>query len=236
MSLLVALLLPSVTKDDEGEHWVTVGGQHILIGADGNPKTGNVAQRIGMRLSYERNPIRRLAVEKSYHQLEKVQQVDRIPPNRASALSLSTGSGYRQINGGLRAGKEDECVPCPQIDKALRQASMPEDTEVFRGGTFSPAQVENFVPGAKFSDKGYVSTSLSVNTAKSFADQEGTPVIFSIQMPKGSQGLAVGSFSDTSEHEVLLPRGSKFEVTSASWGEHDGYSYKAVELKYLGAS
>ena len=85
MSLLVALLLPSVTKDDEGEHWVTVGGQHILIGADGNPKTGNVAQRIGMRLSYERNPIRRLAVEKSYHQLEKVQQVDRIPPNRASA-------------------------------------------------------------------------------------------------------------------------------------------------------
>lgn len=30
-----------VEKEDDGDHWVTVNGQHILIGADGKPKAGN---------------------------------------------------------------------------------------------------------------------------------------------------------------------------------------------------
>jgi hypothetical protein len=237
MSLLISLLLPFV-KDDEGEHWVTFNGQHILIGADGNPKSGNAATRIGMRLSTEEDHPRdsRAKLDSAYRDLSKAQKVKDIPSSQASALGLYTGSEYSAINGNLRSDKESACHQCPMIDKALKNSSIPSDTEVFRGGSFSEDQIKTFSPGSTFVDKGYVSTTMSTTTAKDFGKPGGSgAVVFSIHLPKGSKGLAVGSFSDTSEHEILLPRNSKFEVVSVSQGNYSGRSFKAVELKYLGA-
>src|SRR5215469_3873926 len=107
MSLLISFLLPT-KKDDSGDHWVTVNGQHILIGSDGNPKSGNVGTRISMRLSNERDHVvrSREQLNKSYRDLEKAQRVQDVPSVQASALGQYTDSVYGDINKGLRSGNE----------------------------------------------------------------------------------------------------------------------------------
>lgn len=87
-------------------------------------------------------------------------------------------------------------------------AELAEDTTVYRGGWKSAKA------GSTFSDRAYVSTSLSYSVAASFTSK-GSPrwgdPVFRITLPKGTKvALPAGKY--VGEWEVLLPRGAKFKV------------------------
>lgn len=104
------------------------------------------------------------------------------------------------------------------VDAALNKGTVSEDTIAFRG---LPAEMtKDLKPGDVFTDNGFVSTSLDRKAALKFNKNT-----TEIRVPKGSKGGLMDSvrtkadlirLDQKSEHELLLPRGSKFRVLSNS--------------------
>lgn len=122
------------------------------------------------------------------------------------------------VNSALR-GKE-AWTPKTQttrdlMDKFFETASMPESVVAFRG--FSKSRFNNIKsaePGSRFSDSGYVSTSLSQPDAKAFSGKGGGVV--RVLVDKGSKAFAFNnSWPPGGGSEVLLNRDAVFEVVSS---------------------
>jgi len=98
----------------------------------------------------------------------------------------------------------------------LNKSKVPENVTVFRGMrpvSGYPTDPKEFV-GMHISDKGFVSTSLSPETAKEFLTSGG--YVYKIKVKKGTKAAYIeGVGKHYSEQELLLPRGSKFKVTDA---------------------
>ena len=113
-----------------------------------------------------------------------------------------TGSGYSEINRGLRNGG----APTPTAVKLSR--SMEKTTReftVFRG---SPIPIEQFRVGKLWTDKGFMSTAVNPGGAW-------TGTKFEIIVSKGTKGRYIGKKSThPGENEFLLDRGTKFRVLS----------------------
>lgn len=149
-----------------------------------------------------------------------------VPPDLKSGGAYSySGSEYVQINAQLRkygptGGSNDSTIA--QADKQF-QSLPPLSKSIVVGrkmagdGPFPPIP-----PGAKagdvFTDKGFVSTSKSVGMWSGSTSIE-------IRVPAGMKAMdlnhTVGSMN-SSEQEVLLPRGTSFRVVSDIKGS-DGY-------------
>ena len=92
------------------------------------------------------------------------------------------------------------------LDRVIDDTSVPQDISAYRSEGYGPP------PGMKigmtFTDYGYVST--SVNSGKSSNRREIT-----IEIPRGAKALALESIGlgINDEEEVLLPRGTRFQVT-----------------------
>lgn len=132
-------------------------------------------------------------------------------------VSTYTGASYYSINKGLRNpppgfGKE---ITDP-LDNALKKSVLAKDTTLLRGMSLTPDQVKQFKPGKAFIDKGYVSTTTSAKVMESFSHGTGTSAVhLQITAKAGKNALDVKPFSQhKGEAEVLLPRGSKFKITS----------------------
>lgn len=133
------------------------------------------------------------------------------------AINLYSGAGYSRMNEGLRSGNvpADLKPEVTALDRAISQAQLSEGTTVFRGMTSDPG----LQPGDKVTDPAYASTSMDPNTAWSFAnghssDSERFPpgAVFRIDAPAGTPALGIWS----GEHEVLLGRGTSYQVTGVS--------------------
>lgn len=107
---------------------------------------------------------------------------------------------------------------------------------VFRGGV--PKDVHKFPAGHKFQDHGYTGTSFRHDVATGFTsdDHKGKhdrSVMHVIHVPKGTKGHYFDVARDTgisSEHELVLHRGTKFKVTHHS---HDG-SFHYIHSRVVG--
>jgi hypothetical protein len=130
--------------------------------------------------------------------------------------------GYRAINGHLRGTlHSDATLPSfhlknldknlldkhiSNLDSAIAKHTTEHPIHLWRG-FHRDARVQDLTPGDIFHDKGFVSTTTDPSYAKQMRH-----VVAHIKVPKGSKALAVNKyhFDNDWEHEVLLPRNSKF--------------------------
>lgn len=157
---------------------------------------------------------------------------------QGEALYDYVGPSYAGWNKDLRSGLPPEQVSeqLAQLDSLIAKAKVKQPIMVYRGvrtdQTDSSGNVTQekwlpqLEPGTVLSDMGYVSTTSQAKVASTFGESgsyEGTDAgtIFEIHIPAGANALSVsqvaiglGRPEDQDEGEVLLPRGSKFEVQS----------------------
>jgi hypothetical protein len=100
-----------------------------------------------------------------------------------------------------------------KLDEMMAQSSLPTSIRVWRGVKDHDGKLAaKLTKGSVFEDKGYSSTATDRNVAEQFAGYTG--LVFDIEVPKGEQGLVPTRWSGRflEEWELVLPRGSKFEV------------------------
>lgn len=139
--------------------------------------------------------------------------------------SGNKGATSREINRRLRNGTEDEYVDVASrlISQALSRLPKYEGV-VYRGETMSIKKLqERFLDhiGDVVSDKGFISSSLYMDTPMKFISRAGIPkshkrVIFEIQSKNGRNISKIsefnGIFTLENQHEILFDKGTKFLV------------------------
>jgi hypothetical protein len=131
---------------------------------------------------------------------------------------------FSQINNHLRGKDKNPSKETGEairlIDSGINKGNMPQDTTVFRG---FPSSVLGADPskmvGKTITDKAYTSSSMSERVANQFSKD----LIAEIKIPKGAKGAFMDATLNKSdleqldrdpEHELVLPRGSKFRILS----------------------
>ena len=179
---------------------------------------------------------------KTYPNIPEVQQAAINAYTQAIGKD-NKGATSREINRRLRNGTEDEYVDAASrlISQAL--AKLPKyEGVVYRGETMSMKNLqERFLDhiGDVVSDKGYVSSSLYMDTPKKFIFHDGIPkshkrVIFEIQSKNGRNISKIsefnGIFNPENQHEVLFDKRTKFLVVPDYKIDDDGfYRIKLIE-------
>lgn len=138
------------------------------------------------------------------------------------AVGNYTGSGYSEINRGLRTGNVSDKVALKikKLDNAMTVVQQP--MTVTRGmgldgfgmghiGTGTEASIREALVGTIFEDQGFFSTSIAPNGV--FHRTGG--VRLEIEVPPGAQGIWAQPVSNhKSELEFILARNTKMMVTS----------------------
>lgn len=132
-----------------------------------------------------------------------------------AAMKVYSGNDYGDINDAFRKGKplqEKHESIVDNIDAAMEKSTVEKPLKVYRGIS-SMHFVAHLKPGAVFTDKAYMSTTVDGKVAeKNFALGEGGAV-FHITVPKGAKALPMTSQGEfPKEKEVLLPRGTSLKV------------------------
>jgi hypothetical protein len=148
------------------------------------------------------------------------------------ALDSYTGSGYANMNRKLRSGKIDEMTAQEkgrmfELDNLAAKYTLPATTKVSRGISSQYFTKETLAPGSIYTDPGFVSTSHST--------EFGGNIKFKITVPKGMKAISVNAHGVGihSEHELILPRGTKFAVTSDTG--YTGGSYRTIHMTAIPA-
>jgi hypothetical protein len=177
---------------------------------------------------------------KTYPNIPEVQQAA-VNAYTQAIGSDNKGATSQEINRRLRNGTEDEYVKVASrlISQALKKLPAYEGM-VYRGETMSMKKLqERFLNhiGEVVSDKGFVSSSLYMDTPMKFISHDGIPkshkrVIFEIQSKKGRNISKIsefnGIFNPENRHEILFDKGTKFIVLDKDF--KDGiYITKLVE-------
>jgi hypothetical protein len=160
-------------------------------------------------------------------------------------LYTQTGGTYREVNEGLRGGKDMAAHPTVvALDKAFVERGVPAPAVVYRGiAGYEPEEL-NLEEGKTFTDPGFVSTASVKSDAVKFATHgagtlEGTVdrpseavgIIFKINTGKVA-ALNMGRYSRYGESEHLLNRGTTFKVTSIKEG-YPGESLAVVTMSVV---
>lgn len=151
--------------------------------------------------------------------------------NEAEAIEAYTRGEHESVNQALRGSDgvlssedSDLAKSVELLDGALGDSKIPRDVKGYRMMS-DPAIFESFergdLVGGTFLDDGFTSTTLSRGYLGNIADYtNGRPIQATIGVPAGTRGAFLGEASyEPSEREMLLKRGSIFEVTSAEMGE-----------------
>lgn len=141
------------------------------------------------------------------------------------ALDRYTGQEHL-IQGPLRAGRIGDPEIVAGLDSAIERTQLAQDTRVFRG-----TDLEGLRPGDQVMDRGYTSTSMAPDVARSFGS-----TILDIEVPAGTP-VAKGS---EAEKEYILGRGAVLEILGEDAGPvrtEGGYvqKYQMVEHRVLHA-
>lgn len=161
---------------------------------------------------------------KIYPHIPEVQQAA-VNAYTQAISSGNKGATSREINRSLRNGTEDEYVDVASrlISQALSRLPKYEGV-VYRGETMSIKKLqERFLDhiGDVVSDKGFISSSLYMDTPMKFISRAGIPkshkrVIFEIQSKNGRNISKIsefnGIFTLENQHEILFVKGTKFLV------------------------
>lgn len=161
---------------------------------------------------------------KTYPHIPEVQQAA-VNAYTQAISSINKGATSREINRRLRNGTEDEYVNVASrlISQALSKLPKYEGV-VYRGETMSIKKLqERFLDhiGDVVSDKGFISSSLYMDTPMKFISHAGIPknhkrVIFEIQSKNGRNISKIsefnGIFTLENQHEILFDKGTKFLV------------------------
>jgi hypothetical protein len=143
-------------------------------------------------------------------------------------FAIYRSNGYRAINEYLREGSVSEesnmvgyhadyvAQAVPFLDAALARAVVPEDVVVYRCGRMPTDDEGDLVDmtGMTFVEKGYTSTSLIPNPARSLLDEPGE-VMMRIVVPRGTHAAyTVAATPNILPHEVevTLARETRFRV------------------------
>lgn len=131
------------------------------------------------------------------------------------AITTYTGSAYTRINDNLRQGLGDKSLDelASQISAGLQKFALQEDITVFRGmrqNIFGLGAED--LPGLRFREKGYWSTSMLQDS--SFSGD----VQMELRVPANSRGAPVNVLSlfKDSEYEFLLDAGNEYRILEAS--------------------
>ncbi len=122
----------------------------------------------------------------------------------ASAYKESSSSLNDYLRGDRSASSEPMTGVRRGMDDLIAGSTLGADTVLYRGS--------NYVQyGGSFRDRAFVSTTTSLDVARGFVDpSEPHPTIVVIHAPAGSHGY---SYPSDHQHEVVLPRGSRFQTT-----------------------
>lgn len=155
------------------------------------------------------------------------------------ALHAYEGSGYARINSYLRQGYTDAGTEATQrlkdrirhIDAAMAKApKLARPVTTWRGAEMSAAPEV----GSIISDAAFVSTSTNTETADGFLRgiDKGRRFLLKIDSPAGTRAVWMPTIGGdhASELELLLPRGSRFEVVAIDRRIED---YVTIELRLL---
>ena len=132
------------------------------------------------------------------------------------------GSGYRDWNKALRTSS---VVPRGMyrdtlaLDKGFEAWKLTQRGTVYRGGVFTQGdklidKATGTIPiGTKFQDNGFISVSADYDTAVSFG-KKANGFTFRIDLEPGTPifGIKPLRFTHERENELVLPRGTQFEV------------------------
>jgi SPP1 gp7 family putative phage head morphogenesis protein len=154
--------------------------------------------------------------------------VTALPLEQQRAANTYTSNLGYNINSGLRGLSPTQAhnTTVEYIDQAIAATKTKEPLTVRRFLDPNPTIKKTFAelqPGDSFREPGYTSTTLrnAYGTKKLYA--------LRIHVPKGSEALYVAPVSSfPSELELLLPRGSRFEVVRKY--EKDGVQWMDVKL------
>jgi hypothetical protein len=146
-------------------------------------------------------------------------------------------TGYNVINGMLRSGKTRDALEeswVQQIDAVMARNKTDRAVTAFRAASspelravFDRALAGNV--GAVIHDRAYVSTGLQMNEPdRIHAREKGDDkVMLEVQVPAGTPSMYLEHVAHMGEHELLLPRDSKFKVVGAR--EEGGKRWLNVE-------
>ena len=144
-----------------------------------------------------------------------------LTPEEFSALKAYGREDYAVLNSRLRHEPYDKMPEKYQemtknMDSAFtKQTPLASDTKVFRGvnygNAFGSAKPDSLV-GKVIEDKGFMSTTTSVDVAGTFGSTR-----LNIVVPKGTKVVNMAqtlqSVAAKQERELLLPRGTKLQIT-----------------------
>ena len=175
------------------------------------------------------------------------------PPQQVASLQSYTSevkqANYTDVNSLLR-GVENEYgnrTPAKDIDQAIKNLdsiiashTLGTDAMLYRGlqppvseTWYKPNDLKGLI-GQKIDDKGFVSASISKNVANMWSGSGQSPVVLDIAAPATQHGVYLESVTkSTSEHEVLLPRDSKFMITGVHTEQYTRGSGKKVDIIHL---
>ena len=134
------------------------------------------------------------------------------------AVYRYSGDGYEEINAVLRfdqAGSKFTKGRITTLDEVIAKSTITENVVLFRGvGSDYGELLYDLGVGDTFVDHGFISTTTDVGVTTTFS---GHQTLIRIRTPEGSNGFGVKFISShSSEYEVILPRGSMFEIVEKS--------------------
>jgi hypothetical protein len=152
-----------------------------------------------------------------------------LTPKEQETITYYQGDkGYIAINESLRKGNAPG-EHAKRLDSAIAKFKSAGELKVYRGiGNTLTRQLKDAVrdreegdPPITFVDKGFVSSSTSKKVAEKFSKNTITLTIH-----EGANMLPIADREHANEHEVLLPRGTKFQIdhvrkTAAGWRHFD---------------
>lgn len=156
-----------------------------------------------------------------------------LSPEERVALGGYQCSDYNPINKALR----EEFTISPElkrkiaaIDSAIQKSSLPVEMVVFRGTDYIVGQ--QMRAGKQLAEKGFSSTSLSYDVARSKDFGKGT--IIEITIPKGAKGIYLDELRKPfgKEVELLLPRDTLLWVTHRSYIGDTYYIRATIDLMH----
>jgi hypothetical protein len=145
--------------------------------------------------------------------------IKHIPKEHLNAVNTWAGDDtkkgrYREINDHLRNGKAVD----PKLKESIKNLHgfindnpLKHDVHVYRGLHAPMSEsVQKLKPGDLYTDKGFMSTTISPKRASYFA-KEGKGVFCHFHMPKGSKATYLDhpDLTPFSENEVLIPPNTK---------------------------
>lgn len=185
----------------------------------------------------------------SYEDTEKAHKALRADSEKwQTQISEQEENGLRsytispEINAEYRSGKLSSIGlrQGPQIDSAISKFNLSENTSTIRGTSLGDLQklgINSGVDllGQRFSDKGYLSTSLSKQTATNFALLKKNPVLLHLDIPAGvGRGAYIEPLSVYSdEYEFLLKRGAEFEIYNYQIEVIDGKTVVVIKARWV---